>query len=137
MTSPPTSAQQSTGVVRVSISRDPALVRTVRLVGAAVARRRGLPDATVESVRLAVGEACAVMMGTHGRDTGRHADIEIELDDRAADQIVARVSGIVTEDPGEFGGLDLDPWTLLRGACERFDISEDDQVTTVSMVWGA
>ncbi len=52
----------STGIT-ISIARDPALVRTVRLVAAAVARRPSQDEEFVEEVRLAVGEACAVMVG--------------------------------------------------------------------------
>ena len=67
--SPTTRATLSAGAARtapavtVSIARDPALVRTVRLVAAAVARRAASDEEFVEEVRLAVGEACALMVG--------------------------------------------------------------------------
>ena len=48
--------------ITVAIARDPALVRTVRLVAAAVARRASHDEEFVEEVRLAVGEACALMV---------------------------------------------------------------------------
>jgi hypothetical protein len=53
--------------VSIAISRDPSLVRTVRLVAAAVARRASSNEELVEEVRLAVGEACAVMVAGTGR----------------------------------------------------------------------
>jgi hypothetical protein len=54
----------------VAITRDPALVRTVRLVAAAVARRTGRDEEFVEEVRLAVGEACALLIGEDELDAG-------------------------------------------------------------------
>ena len=56
-------ARTATGI-SVSIARDAALVRTVRLIAAAVARRTGQDEEFVEEVRLAVGEACALMVGS-------------------------------------------------------------------------
>ena len=44
--------------VQLSFSPDPAYVRTVRLVAAAVARRAGVSDEVLDEVRLAIGEAC-------------------------------------------------------------------------------
>ena len=55
------------GDVTIAIARDPALVRTVRLVAAAVARRAACEDSLIEEIRLAVGEACA----RHDRLRGR------------------------------------------------------------------
>ena len=66
MSSQPAVAQTRDDEVVLEIARDPALVRTVRLVAAAFARRNGADEDVVEEVRLAVGEACAVMIGTEG-----------------------------------------------------------------------
>ena len=59
---PSGAARTATGIT-VAIARDPALVRTVRLVAAAVARRTSRDEEFVEEVRLAVGEACALLVG--------------------------------------------------------------------------
>ena len=59
---PSGAARTATGIT-VAIARDPALVRTVRLVAAAVARRTSQDEEFVEEVRLAVGEACALLVG--------------------------------------------------------------------------
>ena len=59
---PSGAARTATGIT-VSIARDPARVRTVRLVAAAVARRTTQDEDFVEEVRLAVGEACALLVG--------------------------------------------------------------------------
>jgi hypothetical protein len=63
-------AAGSAAGVTVAITRDPALVRTVRLVAAAVARRTGRDEEFVEEVRLAVGEACALLIGEDELDAG-------------------------------------------------------------------
>jgi anti-sigma regulatory factor (Ser/Thr protein kinase) len=53
--------------VTISFSPDPAYVRTVRLVAAAVARRAGVSDDLLGEVRLAIGEACARAVALHRR----------------------------------------------------------------------
>jgi hypothetical protein len=66
--------------VRLSFSPYPAHVRTARLVGVAVARRAGVADATLDEVRLAIGEACSRAVALHRR----HAltePVEVELRD--------------------------------------------------------
>ena len=68
-------ARTSTGIT-VSIARDPALVRTVRLIAAAVARRTSHDEEFVEEVRLAVGEACALMVG---EDPEGHGPVTVRL----------------------------------------------------------
>lgn len=137
MTTSPATAD-ATRTVRISITRDPALVRTVRLVAAAVARRSGMDDATVEAVRLAVGEACAVLLGVDALGSGA-GPVEVELDDQSVPgQVTARVAGTMTQDTGElteFGEVDLDPWTLLRGVCEDLEVQERDGRTVVAMTW--
>ena len=53
--------------VHLSFSPDPAYVRTVRLVAAAVARRAGVADELLDEVRLAIGEACTRAVALHRR----------------------------------------------------------------------
>ena len=53
--------------VHLAFSPDPAYVRTVRLVAAAVARRAGVPDELLDEVRLAIGEACTRAVAIHRR----------------------------------------------------------------------
>ena len=84
-------ASTATGVT-VAIARDPALVRTVRLVAAAVARRTGRDEEFVEEVRLAVGEACALLVG-EGCTADAPADdpvtVRIRIDARLAVDVTA------------------------------------------------
>jgi anti-sigma regulatory factor (Ser/Thr protein kinase) len=75
--------------VRLSFSPYPAHVRTARLVGVAVARRAGVPDATLDEVRLAIGEACSRAVALHRRYALTDL-IEVEINDD--DQFTVRVT---------------------------------------------
>ena len=66
----PSGTDRTAAAVTVTIARDPALVRTVRLVAASVARRAGRDEEFVEEVRLAAGEACALFLGEEGARPG-------------------------------------------------------------------
>ena len=123
--------------ISISIARDPALVRTVRLIAAAVARRSGRDEEFVEEVRLAVGEACALMVGTDAAPQLQGAGpitVQIDLDDRLTVHVESE-GEVAIEDPAD-GDLDgVEPWALLRGLIEDFEISRDGASTTLSMSW--
>src|SRR5215469_10756232 len=51
--------------VEMTFTPLPAHVRTARLVATAVARRGGVPEALLDEVRLAVGEACSRAVEAH------------------------------------------------------------------------
>ena len=132
-------------VVSIAIARDPALVRTVRLVAAAVARRSGQDEGVVEEVRLAVGEACAVMIGQSADGEGPVAGAGSDGSDE--DQVKIGLSaggGFSVSVTGRVGatdtGLDdfsLDPWMLLRGIDQNLTLREDGDLTTVTVSWPA
>lgn len=132
-----TSVVRTVPGVTVSIVRDPALVRTVRLVAAAVARRAERDEEFVEEVRLAVGEACALMMGS----TAASEDpvvVRLSVDSRL--RVDVTTSGPVAGDAA--GDLDLDgdgvePWALLRGLVGDFTLDRSGPTTTLSMSWSA
>ena len=127
----------ATGVT-VSIARDPALVRTVRLVAAAVARRTGRDEDFVEEVRLAVGEACALLLGEDTELDSLRAPVTvaISIDDGLAVDVVS-VGTVETEDPPHSDIDGVEPWALLRGLIEDFTVLQDGATTTVSMSWPA
>ena len=129
-------ATQTEGAVTIAIARDPALVRTARLVAAAVARRADRPDTVIEAVRLAVGEACAVMIGVDepegGVDPTERVEVGLKADSRA---FVVTVHGSVAPADPSFEGIDLDPWALLRGISDELTIESDNGVTAVRMSW--
>jgi hypothetical protein len=123
----------SSGAVTVSIAPDPALVRTVRLVAAAVARRTGADDELVEEVRLAVGEACALLLGEPaGADQapGEHVRVVMSLDKQLSVEV--ETNRVAVHDTAH-----IEPWALLRGLVEDFDLAEDGSRTKVSMSWPA
>jgi serine/threonine-protein kinase RsbW len=125
-------ARTATGI-SVSIARDPALVRTVRLVAAAVARRTNGDEDFVEEVRLAVGEACALLVGPASVDGGP-VEVSMRLEDRL--RVVVRTAGAVTVGDPPASDVDgVEPWALLRGLIEDFDIQRDATGTALSMSW--
>lgn len=55
------------GTVELSFSARAAHVRTVRQVAVSLARRSGVDDQSLDEVRLAVGEACGLIVALHER----------------------------------------------------------------------
>ena len=132
---PTGSARTATGIT-VSIARDPALVRTVRLVAAAVARRASQDEDFVEEVRLAVGEACALLVGQDADPDWHDGPVEVRmrLEDRLRVTVVATGS-IAAQDPPTSDIDGVEPWALLRGLIDDFEISQDEGSTVLSMSW--
>jgi Histidine kinase-like ATPase domain len=130
-------ARTATGVT-VSIARDPALVRTVRLVAAAVARRTAQDEEFVEEVRLAVGEACALLVGEEAvPPTKTHPDpvtVALTIDERLAVE-VSSTAPVAVDDPPHSDVDGVEPWALLRGLISDFEVVQDGTATTVSMSW--
>jgi len=120
--------------VTVSIARDPALVRTVRLVAAAVARRTGQDEEFVEEIRLAVGEACALLIGEEPDGADSPVTVAIHLSDRISVEVVSQSPAGVEGPPhGDVDGVER--WALLRGLVEDFRVEQAGPTTTVSMSW--
>lgn len=122
----------STGIT-VSIARDPALVRTVRLIAAAVARRASPDEEFVEEVRLAVGEACALMVGEDASGAGP-VTVRLALDTRLCVDVVA-VGPVAVADSFDSDVDGVEPWALLRGLIDDLSIDRDGDSTTLSMSW--
>lgn len=118
--------------VTIAIARDAALVRTARLVAAAVARRADLPEAVIEEVRLGVGEACAILIGEQSTSDGTGL-VEVSL--RSGNQFTVQITGAFTEEPAAVGELGLDPWALLRGATEDVRVDVADGHAAIRMTW--
>jgi anti-sigma regulatory factor (Ser/Thr protein kinase) len=133
---------RNTDGVTVSIARDPALVRTVRLVAAAVARRTGRDEDFVEEVRLAIGEACALMVGesdvveaaaAHPAATDP-VTVSMHIDDQLRVDVVSHTP-VDVEDPPHSDIDGVEPWALLRGLIDDFTVVQTADTTTVSMSW--
>jgi hypothetical protein len=126
--------------VTVTIARDPALVRTVRLVAASVARRAGRDEEFVEEVRLAAGEACALFLAEPSpKSDGETACGEaVAVTISISDSLSVDVSTAGPVDVEDHPDSDLDgiePWALLRGLIDDFTVAKDAAGTTVSMRW--
>jgi hypothetical protein len=120
--------------ISIAIARDPSLVRTVRLVAAAVARRASSSEDLVEEVRLAVGEACAVMVsGLTGAADSAHDDrirLQLDIGERLSVSLSCAGEGAPVHD-----GTPIDPWALLRGLADDLVVTNRDSSTAVSMSW--
>ena len=134
----PSGTDRTAAAVTVTIARDPALVRTVRLVAASVARRAGRDEEFVEEVRLAAGEACALFLGEEGArpgtSEGSPVAVTITIDD-ALSVDVCTPSVVSVEDHPDSDLDGIEPWALLRGLIDDFEVSQDESRTTVSMRW--
>ncbi len=123
--------------ITVSIARDPALVRTVRLVAAAVARRTGQDEEFVEEIRLAVGEACALMVAADRGEAGAESGpvtVTMSIGERLAVDVISDGNVSVVDEPhSDIDGVE--PWALLRGLIEDFSIQQDGSTTRLSMSW--
>jgi hypothetical protein len=134
----PAGTARSTPGITIAITRDPALVRTVRLVAAAVARRTDRDEEFVEEVRLAVGEACALMVGAGGdsRSAAEPVTVRMTLGDVLRVE-VACANPVEVEDRAHSDIDGVEPWALLRGLIDDFSIVRSDLTTTVAMSWPA
>ncbi len=129
--------------VSLTITRDPSLVRTVRLVAASLARRAGLDASVVEEVRLAVGETCAVMVGVAAEEdpVPSASEDQVGVALRVDRGLVAEISGpsVVADSdaPDELADLASDPWALVRGLVEDVEVLEEHGSTVVRLRWAA
>jgi hypothetical protein len=133
----PSGTDRAAASVTVTIARDPALVRTVRLVAASVARRAARDEEFVEEVRLAAGEACALFLGEGGESgtsEGEPVEVTISIDDDLS--VAVSTAGKVDVEDHPDSDLDgIEPWALLRGLIDDFEVCQDAAHTTVSMRW--
>ena len=123
--------------VTVTIARDPALVRTVRLVAASVARRAGRDEEFVEEVRLAAGEACALFLAeSGGTDEAEGGPVAVTITIAETLSVDVSTAALVPVEDHPDSDLDgMEPWALLRGLIDEFEVSQDEARTTVSMRW--
>lgn len=132
----PSGSDRAAATVSVTIARDPALVRTVRLVAASVARRTGRDEEFVEEVRLAAGEACALFLGENAGSDLSEQPVSVTISfDEALSVDVSTPALVDVEDHPDSDLEGLEAWALLRGLIADFKVSQDAVSTTVSMRW--
>lgn len=125
-------------IVRLEFTPEPAHVRTVRLVGVAVARRAGVADEQLDEVRLAIGEACARAVARHQR-LGIRDVIEVAFSD--GDRYLVKVidhAGDVDQLNAEDDELTQDvSATLLQGLVKDLQMvpAEGGLGTEIRMAW--
>ncbi len=116
--------------VHLAFSPDPAYVRTIRLVAAAVARRAGVPDELLDEVRLAIGEACTRAVAMHRRH-GLGDLIDVAMSDGG--RFVVRVTDrgpaeLASADPGETTGA-----IMVQVAVETGRVAVDEDAVTAGV----
>lgn len=144
--------------VEVTFTPLSAHVRTARLVATAVARRSGVPDALLDEVRLAVGEACSRAVEAHQAacpaepirvvltDQAGRFEVEVVNNGKSRAQAEAGSSGTGTAEsspdplppPGAGAGT-LVPagfsLAVIAGLADDVQISETPAGTSVRMSW--
>lgn len=127
--------------VEVSFTPLPAHVRTARLVATAVARRSGVPEALLDEVRLAVGEACSRAVEAHQLNcpaepvrialTNGAGRFEVLVTDTGA----ARGSAKGGPGGGPAGRPQGFALAVIAGLADDVQVSESAVGTTIRMSW--
>lgn len=116
-------------VVEVTVPADVAYVSTLRLTAASLAARCDLTIDDIEDLRLAVDEACALLLPHSTSDSALHARFEL-----AAGRLTVRASVSSTDnaEPNRTGFA----WTVLAALADAVDVTtEADRLTiTVSKI---
>lgn len=105
-------------------------VRTARIVACAAARRLGLPDETVQEVRLAVGEAVARAVQLHTVSQVEQPVTMHMIDGQTSlvVEVIDRVAGAIEED----FGLAM---AVIHGLVPNARLDEDPDGHTLHMSW--
>ena len=110
--------------VHLAFTPDPAYVRTVRLVAAAVARRAGVADELLDEVRLAIGEACTRAVALHRRY--ELADlIDVSMSDGGRFTVWVTDRGPIASAEGEPGETTANVIAQVAAEAGRAAVEED------------
>ncbi|MDQ4007189.1 MAG: ATP-binding protein [Actinomycetota bacterium] len=129
--------------VSLTVDQDPAHVRVVRLVSAAVGRMAGLGDEALDEVRLGVSEACGLAMDAL-RAAGSDQPLSLEFDDTGGLQVSVRTPAklpdpavSVPTEPGAAGSphVLLDRLALIEGLIDDVDVVSGPGGSSVTMRW--
>jgi anti-sigma regulatory factor (Ser/Thr protein kinase) len=133
--------------VQLQIDQDPAHVRLVRLVSAAVARMAGLGEDALDEVRLGVSEACGLAIDALDA-AGSDAPMSLEFDDATGLQVVVRTPTALPErhevpvpadpaleDSPEVAHVLLDRLALIEGLIDDVAVDSGPDGSAVTMRW--
>ena len=135
--------------VHLEIGQDPAQVRLVRLVSAAVARMAGLGDEELDEVRLGVSEACGLAIDALDA-AGSDAPMSLEFDDATGLKVTVRTPAALParhevpvpadpalEDSPDIAHVLLDRLALIEGLIDDVAIDSGPSGSAVTMRWRA
>jgi hypothetical protein len=118
--------------VHLEVGQDPAQVRLVRLVSAAVARMAGLGDEALDEVRLGVSEACGLSIDALDA-AGSDAPMSLEFDDATGLQVTVRTPAL--EDSPNIAHVLLDRLALIEGLIDDVAVDSGPGGSAVTMRW--
>jgi hypothetical protein len=133
--------------VHLEVGQDPAQVRLVRLVSAAVARMAGLGDEALDEVRLGVSEACGLAIDALDA-AGSDAPMSLEFDDATGLQVTVRIPAELParhevsvpadpalEDSPNIAHVLLDRLALIEGLIDDVAVDSGPGGSAVTMRW--
>ncbi len=133
--------------VALQVGQDPAHVRLVRLVSAAVARMAGLGDEALDEVRLGVSEACGLAIDALDA-AGSDAPMSLEFDDTSGLQVTVRTPAALParhevpvpadpalEDSPNIAHVLLDRLALIEGLIDDVGVESGPTGSSVTMRW--
>jgi anti-sigma regulatory factor (Ser/Thr protein kinase) len=133
--------------VELQVSQDPAQVRLVRLVSAAVARMAGIGDEALDEVRLGVSEACGLAIDALDA-AGSDAPMSLEFDDSTGLRVTVRTPAALPdrhevpvpadpalEDSPNIAHVLLDRLALIEGMIDDVDVDSGPDGSAVTMRW--
>jgi anti-sigma regulatory factor (Ser/Thr protein kinase) len=133
--------------VEMLMDQDPAHVRVVRLVSAAVGRMAGLGDEALDEVRLGVSEACGLAIDALDA-AGSDEPMSLEFDDSAGLQVTVRTTARLperavvsvpadpaVEDSPHVAHVLLDRMALIEGLIDDIDVDSGPEGSSVTMRW--
>ncbi len=90
----------------------------------------------MEEIRLAVGEACALLVGPDASRAAAYDPVVVTMRLGERLQVEVRGAGHVEDTDPPSSDIDgVEPWALLRGLIDDFEVGTDDVGTTLSMSW--
>lgn len=113
--------------VEIRIPADVAYVSTLRLTAASLAARCSLTVDDIEDLRLAVDEACALLLPYASAESTLDAHFELADGRLAVDTSVATSA---TEEPDRDGLA----WTVLGALASSVDVHHDAERLTISVI---